>query len=645
MARGNPCVSSEASWGQMQVPDGTAFSYAACQQYGMMPQSVYGHAWNATGPQASNYNYGCQVQGQMSAYNYAAFPYQQQWGSASSAASSAKSRAPTCADGGGSSSSSGPKKEATSLLEELKAKQAFRDEKKRLQDQIDECGEQDYGRKVLLQYKVNTIDQSLCMLGDMSSTSSTWASSANTPYSKYRTPEPDRADQFGRLCHLVVQFLRSQDRSTAALSDILQDRHVQEEWASLAHARIVEKTAKTEHVFRARPELFEVSRDRREGVTVRLVEDVTSEFPSDGKDGNGTGIEPDKVLAIETYLKKAGGTEQVSRLEILFDVKKQELSRCFTLYEDNKRLYAAPMTSAARQATIASPTGLELELRKLEKMLNRLTSARADISEAMVFCIDHGAQHAAPMAKCMARSLEESDIKSNLAVSRLFLVSDVLYNANCGVKGATHYRTCLQDVLPDTFERLGRNWLQQLLRGRLDWDWARKSVLSVLDCWRKWNVFPPLFVLGLEALLFASIGSLEDNDRDDDSSYSSDASSSSQRRQGGNLRLGKSRAVILQRRISRWTKLSGMSPSRIQFAARLRGLCGSALAAEECRNRLCHYEKYWARKGNIEASDPVDDAEDIDGDPLSEGDEFAEDVPDAPEWRAHKRPKLAERTA
>merc|ERR1712187_761646 len=78
-------------------------------------------------------------------------------------------------------------------------------------------------------------------------------------------------------------------------------------------------------------------------------------------------------------------------------------------------------------------------------------------------------------------------------------------NTNSSAKGALRYRTSFQELLPDAFEKLGRQWLQRLENGRLEQSRAQACIKNTLGAWTEWGVFPPRFVKGLEALLFAPV--------------------------------------------------------------------------------------------------------------------------------------------
>jgi len=324
---------------------------------------------------------------------------------------------------------------------------------------------------------------------------------------KYRPPEDGRVDQFGRFCHVVVQCLRSFDNTVCSLARLAGERRLQQEWADLERSRIVEPGTEMKDLLLERECTFEVFDDDNGQSWVRLACDVEGNAGAGAllnatEDGSsGPPLRSEQVKEIDAYLKKAGGSERVSRLESMFNVRRAQLVRHFTLYEDRKKLYATPMPARslasgnAPNASIgpAVATNSGCELQQLEQFLQRLTPSRASVAEAMVFCLEHAASHAAPLARGIIRAIEEPKLRSEGALARLFLISDILYNSNSSAKGASRYRATFQELLPDACERLGRQWLQRLERGRLEQTRAESNVRRALSAWQDWGVFPPAF--------------------------------------------------------------------------------------------------------------------------------------------------------
>mmetsp|Transcript_35080 Transcript_35080/g.81462 ORF Transcript_35080/g.81462 Transcript_35080/m.81462 type:complete len:591 (+) Transcript_35080:320-2092(+) len=460
----------------------------------------------------------------------------------------------------------GMKGDYKNLLEEMKAKQAMRDKHKSLCERIAECDAHgSHGKeKERLQQRLTSLEHELWLLGESNCDTSFGGSCSSA--SVLGPPDDGRADQFSRLCHALAEFLRLCERHESLLSTLESERKVQQEWRDLTRSRIVTHSTKLKHLLLARPGLFEVKEVVSGQLTVRLVGESDS-------------------------LEKAPSGE-------------------------------VPI-STGKTASTASPGGAaSQELRGLERLLQQLTTARDLVGEAMVFCIDNGMRHAAPLAKALVKALQEPNMETEVVLARLFLVSDILYNSNACARGAARYQSSFQDLLPDASERLGRQWFQRLEQGRLEQARAERAVRCVLGAWQEWAVFPPLFCRGLQALLFAPVpevpllGSLGNNE-------------------------------ALRRKLEHWH--SSGEAARLPYAARLRGLSGPGLPVAECRARLCHYELYWHNSGSkvphnacsmqkVTAkldlimghtmTDSVDealdvasvDADSIDGDPLSDFD-------------------------
>jgi len=205
------------------------------------------------------------------------------------------------------------------------------------------------------------------------------------------------------------------------------------------------------------------------------------------------------------------------------------------------------------------------EHQHLEERLFRLTPKRALIYDIMVFLIDNAQQHCTEFAKLIVRSLVVPDLESEVVMARFFLLSDVLFNARSGSKGAVRYRSCFEELLPDVCETLGRQWLRRIARSSLERSRAATSVTRILGAWRTWDVFPTVFIGGLEALLLGPDADFSNPDAASD--------------------------VVLRQKLERW--FSDVNGPELSIAARRRGLAGPQLSLQACRQRLGDYERYW----------------------------------------------------
>ena len=76
---------------------------------------------------------------------------------------------------------------------------------------------------------------------------------------------------------------------------------------------------------------------------------------------------------------------------------------------------------------------------RLEEIIRALTPARRSIGEAMAWCLEH-AEAAGEVAACLAESLAQPRTPPPRRVARLYLVSDILHNAQAKLTNASAYR-------------------------------------------------------------------------------------------------------------------------------------------------------------------------------------------------------------
>jgi hypothetical protein len=109
-------------------------------------------------------------------------------------------------------------------------------------------------------------------------------------------------------------------------------------------------------------------------------------------------------------------------------------------------------------------------------------------------------------------------------VARLFLVSDILYNArfafrtlslfssfplvtmlsclafSSAVKNASSYRGLLQLQLPKIFQSLHKTYVN--INGRITADKMKEKIMQVVTVWTAWSIFPATFLQELEYTFF-----------------------------------------------------------------------------------------------------------------------------------------------
>lgn len=87
-------------------------------------------------------------------------------------------------------------------------------------------------------------------------------------------------------------------------------------------------------------------------------------------------------------------------------------------------------------------------------------------------------------------------------VAHLYLISDILYNSSAPVKNASLFRTNFQNTLPLILDHLRH--IHQQISGRMSANLMKEKILSVLNAWESWSLFPPLYLSGLKATFLLS---------------------------------------------------------------------------------------------------------------------------------------------
>ena len=210
----------------------------------------------------------------------------------------------------------------------------------------------------------------------------------------------------------------------------------------------------------------------------------------------------------------------------------------------------------------------------LDRLISEvITSKRASILEAMVFCLDN-ASASQVIAQRICSSITEGgpDLTVAQASARFFLLSDVLHNAHSTRAGASMYRRQFQEYMPDVFERLRAlcPGLSPIALGAF-----QERLRRLLETWIESSPFPRTFVKGLQATLYRRGEGEEDS--------------------------------------VRWKYAPEESLER---ECRLRGL-SSRGAPRELVERLSHFDAYWGEALVEDRDDdlPPPDPE-LDGEPL-----------------------------
>eukprot|EP00929_Paragymnodinium_shiwhaense_P064626 TRINITY_DN32403_c0_g1_i3.p1 TRINITY_DN32403_c0_g1~~TRINITY_DN32403_c0_g1_i3.p1 ORF type:complete len:641 (+),score=162.68 TRINITY_DN32403_c0_g1_i3:74-1996(+) len=311
-------------------------------------------------------------------------------------------------------------------------------------------------------------------------------------------------------------------------------------------------------------------------------------------------LHEEQIAAIEADLLRAGGQERFRKLCLQHSVQEGQLARRYRLYEVNGKMMVSHLNP---------------ELARLQWLLLTASPQRASVKEVMAHALDHAEKHALVLARCLIASFEVLDLDTDKYLARVYIINDILCNCGSAARGVASYRGHFQELLPDAFERLGRHWFKRTAPGT-EHDRGSLGVRKVLEAWRKWEVFPQVFVAGLESLIFAPVDSatLEATEAAAD--------------------------MVLRHKLEGWKDQSKMG--ELRAAARLRGLAGAALPLSTCRLRLCNFECYWherlAQQREAAAALEPQDSASMNGDACSDDDVAMEDAASCPV--EEKKPRI-----
>ncbi|EDQ91233.1 uncharacterized protein MONBRDRAFT_23437 [Monosiga brevicollis MX1] len=134
---------------------------------------------------------------------------------------------------------------------------------------------------------------------------------------------------------------------------------------------------------------------------------------------------------------------------------------------------------------------------ELENRLQNMTTERRDIGDTMWFCMMHS-EAFQEIVDAIEESLTMLETPISLKVARLFLISDILHNSTAKVKKAGFFRLQLQSKLENIFYHL--HLAYRAITGRLRAEQFRKHVISCLNVWQQWTIYPRDFLDGLHKI-------------------------------------------------------------------------------------------------------------------------------------------------
>lgn len=165
----------------------------------------------------------------------------------------------------------------------------------------------------------------------------------------------------------------------------------------------------------------------------------------------------------------------------------------------------------------------------------------------------------------LKESLTVNETAIPVKLARLYVVSDILHNSSSAVRNASTYRTYLQAALPYIFEGFNAV-IRSGVVGRFTAQNLEEKVLSVLQVWENWSIYPPLYITGLEATFRRKATDLEDIPEADEAELEKEKDALlRQAKQAGLSTEGSLLDVVKRiRYLDRYIKLkaSGMLPPR-----------------------------------------------------------------------------------
>ncbi|KAL8618876.1 hypothetical protein ACOMHN_000883 [Nucella lapillus] len=164
---------------------------------------------------------------------------------------------------------------------------------------------------------------------------------------------------------------------------------------------------------------------------------------------------------------------------------------------------------------------------RLEDMLRGLTPERIKVGEVMIWCLDHS-EAAEEIVECISESLSILEttlpkkwsvlISESLSIletalpkkiSRLYLVSDILYNSSAKVPNASFFRKCFQMKLKDIFKDV--NVAYKGIEGRLKAEQFKQRVMACFRAWEDWAIYPLDFLINLQNIFLGLVLTKQQN--------------------------------------------------------------------------------------------------------------------------------------
>ncbi|CAK9293338.1 unnamed protein product [Gordionus sp. m RMFG-2023] len=132
---------------------------------------------------------------------------------------------------------------------------------------------------------------------------------------------------------------------------------------------------------------------------------------------------------------------------------------------------------------------------RLENMLRKLTTDREKVCEAMLFCVDHS-EAAQEIVECLHQSLTIPQTPLLKKLSRIYLISDILYNCSSKAPNVSYFRKSFQRQLPAIFRDIQKCYKD--IKARLKAEQFKQKIMSCLKAWEDWDIYPGDYICQLQ---------------------------------------------------------------------------------------------------------------------------------------------------
>ncbi|EDO08409.1 hypothetical protein BBOV_III008490 [Babesia bovis T2Bo] len=139
------------------------------------------------------------------------------------------------------------------------------------------------------------------------------------------------------------------------------------------------------------------------------------------------------------------------------------------------------------------------ELRKLESILSNATTIRGYIADAMMFMINHG-ESAVQVTDCLVEYIMKDSPTVDTKISRLYILSDVLYNTSASHQFGWIYRLTFEKKIPEVFAHI-REYIKSST-SKIAVQELISCVERILNAWHQWDAYPQEYLYGLESMLW-----------------------------------------------------------------------------------------------------------------------------------------------